>query len=176
VCSARGIQLIVFSGPPGTGKSTFAEYAAQVLDCPVFSKDRPEATLWRSGIGRKANSGWAAYELLTTLAEGQLRLQQSAVLDSVATYERIRSVWRELAAQYGAILRVVECVCSDRDLLRKRLATRHRGIPGWPELSWAEAESVRAKYEPWKDDRLVLQSTDMPEDNFNALRCYLLSQ
>src|SRR6266436_3844365 len=66
-------QLVVVTGPPGTGKSTFAEYAAQLLGCPVFSKDWLEASLWRSGIGRDTNSGWAAYELLTTLAENQLR-------------------------------------------------------------------------------------------------------
>ena len=69
-------QLVVVASPPGTGKSTFAEYAGRLLLCPVFSKDRLEASLRRSGIGREANSGWAAYDLLTTLAENQLRIMQ----------------------------------------------------------------------------------------------------
>jgi predicted kinase len=78
------------AGLPGTGKSTLAEHAARVLRCPLFTKDRLETTLRRSGIEPENNSGWAAYELLTTLADEQLRLGQSAVLDSTATFERVR--------------------------------------------------------------------------------------
>jgi hypothetical protein len=38
------LQLVVVTGPPGTGKSTVAEYAARLLRCPVFSKD------WERGM------------------------------------------------------------------------------------------------------------------------------
>jgi hypothetical protein len=113
-------------------------------------------------------------EMLTTLAKNQLRLKQSASLDSVATFQRIRSGWRSLAAQYGAVFRVVKCVCSDRELQRRRLDVRNRGIPGWPELSWEEAEIVRARYEPWQDDRLVQDPAHPLDGNLDALRSYLL--
>ena len=79
-----------------------------------------------------------------------------------------------LAAQYGAVFRVVECVCSDRELQRRRLKVRNRGIPGWPELSWAEAESVRERYESWQDDRLVLDTVHPLDVNREALHSYLL--
>jgi predicted kinase len=92
-------QLVVFAGLPGTGKSTLSEQAARLLGCPLFVKDRLEATLRRNGIGPEHQSGWAAYELLTTLAEEQLRLGQSAVLDSTATFERIRAQWRQAAGR-----------------------------------------------------------------------------
>jgi len=42
--------LVVFTGIPGTGKTTLAEQAARWLGAPLFSKDEIEATLWRSGI------------------------------------------------------------------------------------------------------------------------------
>ena len=46
--------LVVFTGAPGTGKTTLATFASKWLNAPVFSKDELEATLWRSGIGRDA--------------------------------------------------------------------------------------------------------------------------
>jgi predicted kinase len=171
--SAPRPQLVVFAGLPGTGKSTLAEHAARRLACPLFTKDYLEATLRRNGIGPEQNSGWAAYDLLTTLAEQQLRLGQSAVLDSTATFARVRAAWRDVAARYGASLRVVECVCSDEQLHRARLAGRQRGIPGWYELSWAEVERVRGNYEPWTDERLVLDAVDPVEQNVAALDRYL---
>ena len=139
----------------------------------MFSKGRMEACLWRSGIDRSSNSGWAAYELLTMLAERQLALSQSAILDSVATFEHIRAQWRHLALQAEADFRVIEAVCSDEALLRRRVAGRRRGIPGWPELSCEEVAEVRARYEPWTQERLVLDAV-MPLDvNLACLWAYL---
>ena len=166
--------LVIFSGLPGTGKSTFAEHVASWLHAPVFSKDELEAALWRSGIDRAANSGWAGYELLTTLARAQLQRRQSAILDSVATVERIRAVWRSLAAELDTRLRVVETVCSDEVSHRARLATRRRAIPGWPELSWEEVVEVGARYEPWCDARLILDASRPLDQNLRALHSYIL--
>jgi predicted kinase len=105
--------LIVISGVPGTGKSTVAEHAARVIGGALLSKDVFGAALWRSGIGRDANAGWASYEQLGAVAESQLRLGMPVVVDSVATHERIRSAWRDLATRYRARFMVIECVCSD---------------------------------------------------------------
>jgi predicted kinase len=168
-------QLIIFTGLPGTGKPTLADEAASLLRCPLFAKDQLEATLRRSGIGADANSGWAAIELLTTLAAEQLRRGQSAILDSVATFERIRERWRALAREHAARLRIVECVCSDEALHRARLERRRRGIPGWPELTWDDILAVRSRYEPWSDPRLILDAARPLAANGAALHTYLLA-
>ncbi len=167
--------LIVFSGLPGTGKSTLAEASGRALGWPVFTKDRLEAALWRSGIMRDVGrgSGWAGYELLTVLAEQQLRLGQAAVLDSVASSGGLRRQWRLLAAQSGAAFRVVECLCSDETLHRARLAGRQRGIPGWYELDWAEVERVRREYEPWTGERLLVDMVRPLDDNLASVLIYL---
>jgi predicted kinase len=167
--------LIIFSGLPGTGKSSLAEAAGRALGWPVFTKDRLEAALWRSGISRDVGrgSGWAGYELLTTLAEQQLRLGQAAILDSVAGREVIRRQWRELGVRSGANFRVVECVASNEILHRARLADRQRGIPGWYELDWAEVERVRSEYEPWSDERLTVDMVRPFDDNLARVLAYL---
>jgi predicted kinase len=110
----------------------------------------------------------------TTLAAGQLQRGQSAILDSVATLERIRAPWRALAVEFGVPLRIVETICSDEATHRARLRVRRRGIPGWPELSWDEAAQVAERFEPWTDARLVLDAVEPLDRNLAVLREYLL--
>jgi len=169
------MKLIVFSGVPGTGKSTLAETIGRELGIPVFSKDWLEATLIRSELqptNEEKPLGFAGYELLTILATRQLMLGQSVILDSVAASKTIRRTWHQLSDQYNAGWRVIECVCSDESLHRSRLKDRKRHIPGWHELKWSEVERVRQYYFPWEGERLVLDMTDSFTDNLLKATAY----
>lgn len=165
--------LIVFSGLPGTGKSKLAETVGQNLNIPVFAKDWLEAALWRSGITRDANSGWASYELLSALAETQLRLNQSAILDSVAAVESIRKSWRDLAQNHHARFKVIETICSNQSIHRSRLNSRERNIPGWYELDWDEVERVRQRYEVWQANRLIVDALTPFDSNLRRVLDFL---
>lgn len=173
------MQLIVFSGLPGTGKSAMAEAVGQAMGIPVFAKDWLEATLLRcelqAGGPGGPTLGYASYELLTVLAERQLRIGCSVILDSVASTASIRSEWRGLASRHGAQWRVIECICSDEMVHRARLGLRQRGIPGWHELTWADVERVKAYYAAWNEERLVLDALDPLPDNIIAALRYLSS-
>ncbi len=169
-------QFIVFTGLPGTGKSSIAETVARELGIPVFAKDWLEATLIRCELKPAVDGpplGSAGYQLLTTLAERQLQLRQSVILDSVASTLSIRVEWRTLAQTYEANWRVIECVCSDEAAQRNRLDMRQRHIPGWHELNWPEVERVKAYYAPWNEERLILDAVNPLEDNIAAALHYL---
>ena len=163
------MKLIVFSGLPGTGKSKLAEAVARELGIPVFAKDWLEATLLSCEVipgNPDKPLGFTGYELLTVLAERQLSWNQSVILDCVTASESIREKWRELANQYGGEWKVIECICSDTELHRKRLEERQRGIPGWHELKWSEVEGVKSYYLPWNEPRLILDAVNSFEGNF----------
>jgi len=169
------MKMIIFSGLPGTGKSTLAEAIGKALGIPVFAKDWLEGTFLRSGLKPTIEEkplGFAAYELLTVLAERQLVLGQSVILDSVAGTETIRSTWRQLSRQYSAEWRVVECLCSDEYLHRSQLKVRERNIPGWHELEWYDVEKAKQYYRPWDDECLKLDMTNLYSQNFSKAKAY----
>lgn len=162
------MKMIIFSGLPGTGKSTLAETVGRQLGIPVFAKDWLEASLILSGLGSRDDLkqlGFAGYELLTVLAERQFMLNQSVILDSVASTQNIRTKWHQLAKQYGAERRVIECICSDESLHRARLKDRRRNIPGWHELEWTDIEKVKQYYPAWEEERLVLDMVHSVDEN-----------
>ena len=169
------MKLIVFSGLPGTGKSTLAEIVGKQLHIPVFAKDWLEATLLRNGLQPTLNEkslGYVGYELLTVLAERQLIMEQSVILDSVASTYAIRNTWKDLATRYGADMRVIECVCSNQAMHRARLGRRERNIPGWHELEWSDVETVKQYYQAWDEDRLVLDMANPIDENLSRVKSY----
>jgi predicted kinase len=169
------MKLIIFSGLPGTGKSTLAEAVGKALEIPVFAKDWLEAALLRSGLrptSADKSLGYAGYELLTVLAKRQLMLGQSVILDSVAASRTIRDTWLSLTEQYNADYRVIECICSNESLHRSRLKQRQRNIPGWHELEWSEVERVEQYYFLWEEERLTLDMTNSFNENFLKAKTY----
>jgi predicted kinase len=157
--------LVVMSGLPGTGKSAIADALGHELGAPVLSVDPIEAAIWRCGIPASFETGVAAYEVAAVLAEHQLSLGLTTIVDSVSSVEVAREVWRRAASRAGAELRVIEVVCSDERVHRQRLAGRRRDIEGFPELSWNEVQQRRAEWEPWTGDRLVVDTMCTLGDN-----------
>jgi predicted kinase len=168
--------LVVVSGLPGTGKSTIAGPLARAVDGVLFAKDIVEAALWRRGVGREQGSSWAAHEVLTSLARSGLGLGRTVILDAVAGTEQVRRDWRAAAADAVMPFVVIVCECSDVAVHRRRLVGRQRGIDGWPELTWADVEATRGRWEPWIDPHLRLDAADEPDRNATAAIEFVMSQ
>jgi len=169
------MKVIVFSGLPGTGKSTLAETLGRELGIPVIAKDWLESSLLQSGLRTTIDDrslGYASYNLLTVLTERQLMLDQSVILDSVASTKTIRETWRDLANQYAAQWRVIECICSNEAFHRERLKDRRRNISGWHELEWGDVEKVKQYYQAWDEDRLILDIMNSMAENTSRVMSY----
>ena len=171
-------RLVLVSGSTGSGKSTLANAIARELSCAVASFD------WLMSALRSIPEVWAAVEfpverqrevgwrLLSRLAEQELRHGRSLVFDLVARAAP-REEWCELAGNYGAQFTVIECMCSDVDLLRSRVEHRRRDIPGWYELSWANVQGSRDNYVPLAEPKVVVDALDPLDQNLAKVREFL---
>lgn len=102
---------------------------------------------------------------MRSAAENQLRLGLQVIVDAVSSLEVARDMWRRAASHARLPLRVIEIICSDPEVHRRRLAARVRNIDGFPAPTWDEVIARRDEWEEWQDDRLVLDSTEPLADN-----------
>jgi adenylate kinase family enzyme len=168
-------QVIAFTGLPGTGKSTLSERLARTIRTPAFAGDwmLGAITPYRILHHLDRDAYISLYDsILETLVVRQLMLDQSAITDGIlndATAARLGAI----AAEHGAKLRIVECVCSDLDLHRSRVDGRVRGIPGWHEIDWDHVERMRTEYPPLTVERLQVDAVDPVDANLRTVLDYL---
>jgi predicted kinase len=99
-----------------------------------------EAAMWQSGLA-KESTGIAAYDVAITLADEHLRLGHSIIVDAVNPVEAPRAACRNLAAKHRADLKIIECVCADEMVHRRRIEARVRNIQGMPQVTWPKCRN-----------------------------------
>ena len=149
--------LAVFAGLPGVGKSTLAARVAAELPASVLAVDTVDFTLRRYDV-TEPRPGFAAYGVVAALAEVQLRIGHSVIIDAVNPVRAARQLWVDLADRLAVPLRIVEVVCGDDAEHRRRVEERyaardHDGVPDWVRVLERSAE-----YEPYPGPRLVVDT------------------
>ncbi|MGC1301473.1 MAG: AAA family ATPase [Caulobacteraceae bacterium] len=155
-------MLIVFSGLPGTGKTTVARAVAVRLGASFIRLDVIEQAMLRA-LPDGVEVGAAGYAVANMVAESNLALGGCVVADCVNPVEESRAAWRAAAGRASVRILEVEVICSDHAEHRRRVEERQADIPGHTVPSW-EAIS-RLKYEPWKKPHLVIDTAFLSPDD-----------
>src|SRR5262249_35382557 len=156
-----------------TGKSALADALGREMRAPVLSVDPIEAAIMRSGIPQSFETGLAAYEVVAVLAAHQLGLGLPVIVDALSSLEVARELWRQAAARTDTGVRVLEVVCGDESTHRARLAARQRGLVGFQEPTWDDIVARRDEWEPWAEERLVVDSMRDLRDNLAAALAFV---
>ncbi len=159
--SGRGeCMLLVFSGLPGTGKSTIAKVFARKHSAVYVRVDEIENAVL-STI-RDHEVGPLGYLIAFAIARSNLTLGNLVVADSVNPVPESRQGWRDVAQHTNSSFLDVEVVCSDKDEHKRRVETRSMEIVGHQHPSWARVESM--DYAPWTTDRLIIDTATSDPD------------
>lgn len=168
----KNLKLIVFSGLPGAGKSTFAYKTSCKLKLPIFSVDPIESAIIKSGITKSFETGLAAYLIAQRLADEQLGNGISAIIDAVSSVREAKDMWINLAAKYSAQLVIIECILNE-DLHKQRLQKRVRNLFGFSEVKWEQVLKIKIEYTKWNKPKLQIDTGKPVSANFMKIIKYI---
>lgn len=146
-------MLYIFSGLPGTGKTTLSSLLAVELRAAYLRVDVVEQAMRAAGMSVEGPEG---YLVCYALASQHLKLGLDVVADTVNPIPATRQAWRDAAESLEASYAEIEVVCSDANEHRRRVETRAADIPGFVLPTWEQVRNRR--YEVWDRDRIVIDT------------------
>jgi predicted kinase len=164
--------LVVFSGLPGTGKTTISKALAGKINALYLRIDTIEQAMKSAGT---VKIGAAGYAVANALAEANLLLGHSVVADCVNPVLDSRHGWLKVAAQASTRLVNIQLICSDTDEHRRRVEERCADISGHVLPTWDAV--MQHEFEAHDDVHLILDTAVMsPAETVDRCQAYLTSR
>ena len=164
-------KLIIFSGLPGTGKSTLAERLARELQLPLLCIDdvigevpkNTDISFWDSKVA-----------ILLDLIETQLKLGLSLIADSVFM-NMDRNHAQELARKYNAHFLPIYVFISDAKVWEERVTTRYNELKNKDVATWERIQHQRERFRAWEPDTaLFIDSLHPLEQNHRTVLDFVM--
>jgi predicted kinase len=161
-------MLIIIGGLPGAGKTTIARELARQIGAVHIRIDSIEQAIRDSGaLWQPINE--AGYRVGYAVAEDNLRVGRTVIVDSVNPLAVTRDAWLAVGNRAHVSAIEIEITCSDPAEHRQRVETRVSDIAGLRPPTWQEV--VTRDYELWNRERLVIDTAGQSVDqNVRMLR------
>jgi predicted kinase len=146
--------LYIFSGLPGSGKTTLSQLLARHLGAAYIRIDTIEQALRDICSFNVQGEG---YRLAYRVASDVLNTGVSVVADSCNPIELTRREWEQTALATCTRYVNIEVICSDTQEHRKRVGSRRSTVPGLILPTWLEVEN--REYHNWTVERIVIDTS-----------------
>lgn len=165
--------LVIFSGLPGTGKSTLANKLARELRWPLLRIDDvvgdvPENAgidFWDSRI-----------EVLLGLAEAQLELGINVIVDSVFM-NKDRYHAQAIARKHQALFRPIYTFVSDEKIWEEHITARYIELNHPAVSTWNQVQRQRNHFRAWEPDTALFVDAIQPvEQNYAEVLHFVCSE
>lgn len=165
--------LVIFSGLPGTGKSTLADKLARKLHCPLLRIDDvigdvPEdagIAFWDSKV-----------KILLDLVETQLELGLDVVADSVFM-NMDRQHAQQLARKYNARFLPIYVFVSDEKAWEQRITVRYDELNNKDVATWERVQHQREYFREWEPQTaLFIDSINALDQNFAKVLDFVMQE
>jgi predicted kinase len=151
-------MLTIFSGLPGTGKTTLSCMLAKEMKAAYLRIDTVEQALRDLCSLNVYGEG---YGLSYRIAADNLRLGMDVVADCCNPIELTRHQWQQVAIEAQASCINIEVVCSDEHEHRHRVETRVSSVPTLRLPTWNEVRT--REYQAWTVDRIIIDTAHKSE-------------
>ena len=147
-------MLYIFSGLPGSGKTTLAREIARRIRAAYFRLDTIEHGLREVCALNVQGEG---YRLTYRIAAENLRLGNDVVVDCCNPWAMTRDEWESVAVENGCAFVNVEVACLDEREHRARVEERENDIDGFTLPTWEQVQ--RRDYQPWDRERIRIDTS-----------------
>ncbi len=166
-------KLIIFSGLPGTGKTTLAKRLASELACPLICiddvigdiPDNAGIPFWDSRV-----------TVLLDVVNTQLELGLNVIADSVfMNMDRYHA--QELARKHNIRFLPVYVFISDESVWKERVTKRVNELKHPEVATWDRIQHQRQRFREWEPGTaLFIDSLHSFEDNYQQVLSFVTNE